>query len=380
MQLYQKNRVHPLPAKAFKIFPHRILIFGIMYRVGGREAQNRDNSRTAEPPKANLKGLSVRRGKTHKPQDTRHMSRKTYEHSAYWYAYHYGYTYSEATTYTGRYLDIHSYRPRPSSRPREEWTEKELRKWRNSVKLLDSTFNPLLFGACIAMDIGVAMRDEVNRLADPKERDRMKRELLRDLRAVRRPFYYAREKARRRELAAARRKLSRRRTTAPMPTPEALLAAWNDRKSSREAMVRLGGMLHDLECYVDNCLRFDERGDVVGRNGGIRGWLRECLPELSPKYKTLMRYKAMAVRLRQATGTKDPTPTSALLDAERRHEVVEEVVMSGDAVFEHLFIDLELRISPNTVLLRPERKDAGGRRRDASRAAAGGQTRRRMLR
>ena len=74
------------------------------------------------------------------------MSRKTYEHSAYWYAYHYGYTYSEATTYTGRYLDIHSYRPRPSSRPREEWTEKELRKWRNSVKLLDSTFNPLLFG------------------------------------------------------------------------------------------------------------------------------------------------------------------------------------------------------------------------------------------
>ena len=58
-------------------------------------------------------------------------------------------------------------------------------------------------------------------------------------------------------------------------------------------------MLHDLECYVDNCLRFDESGDVVGRNGGIRGWIKENLPELSPKYKTLMRYKAMAIRLRQ---------------------------------------------------------------------------------
>ena len=322
-----------------------------MYRVGGGEAQNRDNSRTAEPPKANLKGLSVRRGKTHKPQDTRHMSRKTYEHSAYWYAYHYGYTYSEATTYTGRYLDIHSYRPRPSSRPREEWTEKELRKWRNSVKLLDSTFNPLLFGACIAMDIGLAMRDEVKRLADPAERDRMRRELLRDLRVVRPPFYYAREKARRRELAVLRRKRSRRRTTAPMPTPAALLAAWNARKDSREAMVRLGGMLHDLECYVDNCLRFDERGDVVGRNGGIRGWLRECLPELSPKYKTLMRYKAMAVRLRQATGTKDPKPTSALLDETPRHTVVAELLSDPAPVFDQVFRKLEHLLSPETVFL-----------------------------
>ena len=44
-------------------------------------------------------------------------------------------------------------------------------------------------------------------------------------------------------------------------------------------MVRLGGMLQDLECYVDNCLRFDESGEVVGRNGGIKGWLGEKLPE-----------------------------------------------------------------------------------------------------
>ena len=279
------------------------------------------------------------------------MTRKTYEHSAYWYAYHYGWTYSEAKTYTGKYLDIHSYRPRMRDVAEGEsygdaWFER-----RNASTYLDSTFNPLLLGVCIAMDIGVLMRDEVKKLSNPKERDRMKRELMRDLRIVRRPFYYAREKARRRELAAARRKLSRRTTTAPMPTPDALLAAWNERKDSREAMIRLGGMLHDLECYVDNCLKFDGAGDVVGRNGGIRGWLKENLPELSPKYKTLMRYKAMAIRLRQATCTKDPTPTAALLDETPRHTVVEEILSGPEPIFDRVFKKLDHILSPETVLL-----------------------------
>ena len=287
--------------------------------------------------------------------------RSTYRHSAYWYAYHYGWTHSEAETYTGKYLDMHMYRPKMKERPGGEWRGRDWFAWRNAEKRLDSTFDPLMLGVCIAMDIGVAMRDTVRTIADPAERDRMKRELMRDLRIVRRPFYYAREKERRRMLAAERRKIRRRRTTAPMPTPDEVMAAWNARKESREAMVRLGGMLHDLECYVDNCLRFDGSGDVVGRNGGIRGWLRENLPELSPKYKTLMRYKAMAMRLRQATGTKDPTPTSALLDAKRRHEVVAEVIRDEDPVFEHLFIDIEYRLSPNTVMLDPP-----GRRRKAN--------------
>jgi len=175
------------------------------------------------------------------------------------------------------------------------------------------------------------------------------------LRALRRPFYYARETARRRRLAAARRKVGRRYTTAPAPTPEALLAAWEARKESREAMVRLGGMLHDLECYVDNCLKFDESGEVVGRNGGIRGWIRENLPELAPKYKTLMRYKALAVRLRQATDTRDPTPTSALLEGPR-HEAVEELLSDPAPVFSHVFAALEHRLSPDTVFLTPARR------------------------
>ena len=277
--------------------------------------------------------------------------RGTYRHSAYWYAYHYGWTHSEAETYTGKYLDIHSYRPRMKERPDGEWRGKDWFAWRNAEKQLDSTFNPIMLGVCIAMDIGVAMRDTVRMIADPTERDRMKRELMRDLRIVRRPFYYAREKERRRMLAAERRKTRRRRTTAPMPTPEEVMSAWNARKESREAMIRLGGMLHDLECYVDNCLRFDDSGDVVGRNGGIRGWLKENLPELSPKYKTLMRYKAMAIRLRQATGTKDPTPTSALLVANPRNVVVVELLAEPEPVFSRMFDELEQMLSPETVLL-----------------------------
>ena len=279
------------------------------------------------------------------------MAREPYRHSAYWYAYHYGWTYSESTTYTGWYLDLHTYRPRPSARPRGEWTEKDWRKWRNTSKVPDSNFNPLLFGICIAADIGIALRDGVSKLTDPVKRERLKREFLRDLRQLRRPFYYARETERRRKLAEERRKLLHRTTTAPMPTPEALLAAWNARKTSREAMVRLGGMLQDLECYVDNCLRFDEHGNVVGRNGGIRGWLRECMPELTPKYKTLMRYKALAVRLRQATETKDPTPTSDLLDKAPRHEVVSALLSDEAPIFSRVFAALEFRLSPETVFL-----------------------------
>ncbi len=289
------------------------------------------------------------------------MARSTYQHSAYWYAYHCGWTHSDARTYAGKYLDIHTYRPRMKERPDGEFHSKNWFKWRNAEKRFDSNFNPLLLGVCIAADIGIAIRDEVRTLSDPVERDRMKRELLRDLRAARRPFYYARETERRRKLAKDRRKVKRRRTSTPMPMPEEILAAWNERKASREAMIRLGGMLHDLECYVDNCLRFDGGGDVIGRNGGIRGWLKENLPELSPKYKTLMRYKALAVRLRQATDTKDPAPTSALLD-NPRHEVVATLLANAEPVFSHLFAEVEFRISPDTVFLDAPQSNAAEHR------------------
>ena len=265
------------------------------------------------------------------------MARTGYKHSAYWYARHYGYTRSDASTFTARYLDHVDARYRLGHR--------------SSIHDPSLAFNPLLFAVCVAADIGVAMKQTAETLADPEERDRVRRELLRDLRIVRRPFYYARENERRRELAAARRKLHRRTTTAPMPTPEALRDAWDRRKDSKENMIILGGMLHDLECYVDNCLKIDEDGKVVGRNGGIRGWLKAALPDLAPKYKTLMRYKAMAIRLRQATGTKDPKPTAALLTESPRHEVVQELLEDFRITFSSLDETLNHLLDPNAVFL-----------------------------
>ena len=183
------------------------------------------------------------------------------------------------------------------------------------------------------------------------------------MRRVRRPFYYAQEVERRRSLAIERRKIRRRRTTAPMPTPEVLLNAWNERKSSRKAMIILGGMMHDLECYVDNCLRFDEAGNVVGRNGGIRGWIADNVPELLPKYKTLMRYKALAVRLRQATGTKDPKPTSKLL-VKPFHKAVATILAEEEPVFSRVFSMVEHMLMPQTVFLEaPKRREKKRRRR-----------------
>ena len=126
--------------------------------------------------------------------------------------------------------------------------------------------------------------------------------------------YYARDNARRRELAAERRKIRRRTTLSPCPTPDEFRAAFARVKESAEAKIRFGGMVHDLACYVDSCLRYDESGNIVGRNGGIRAWIAENVPELSPRYKTIMRHKALAMRVRQLTGLEDPQPTSVLLD------------------------------------------------------------------
>ena len=125
---------------------------------------------------------------------------------------------------------------------------------------------------------------------------------------------YARDNDRRRALAAERRRIARRTTLNPRPTPEALRAAFAARGASPEAKVRLGGLLEDLECHVDNCLRFGPDGEILGRNGGVKAWLREHAPELFDRYKTLMRYKALARRLRQAAGIADPVPASAVFD------------------------------------------------------------------
>lgn len=83
-------------------------------------------------------------------------------------------------------------------------------------------------------------------------------------------------------------------------------------------MIRFGSMLEDLECYVDNSIVWSEdKGRIVGRRGGIRQWLRENAPDLSERYKTVMKYKALAKKFRQAVGVCDPIPAAAVLPPEQ---------------------------------------------------------------
>ena len=130
---------------------------------------------------------------------------------------------------------------------------------------------------------------------------------------LRRPLYYARERARREALAEERRRVGGRRTTNPCPSREAILDAWVHRRDSHAAAVRFGSLVHDLECYVDNTLLRDENGAIVGRRGGVKAWLQMNIPALYVRYTTVMRYKAMAKKLRQVVGLADPVPAEAVL-------------------------------------------------------------------
>ena len=137
---------------------------------------------------------------------------------------------------------------------------------------------------------------------------------------LRRPLYYAQERARREALAEERRRVGRRRTTNPCPAREEILEAWTRRRESHAAAVRFGSMVHDLECYVDNSLLRNDTGTIVGRRGGVKAWLQENIPALYVRYTTVMRYKAMAKKLRQVVGLADPVPAESVLAEPPRRE------------------------------------------------------------
>ena len=154
------------------------------------------------------------------------------------------------------------------------------------------------------------------------------------IRRLRRPTYYATERARRLELAEERRRIRRRSTTSPCPTPDMLRAAFGQARSSTVSMIRFGSMLEDLECFVDNSVVWSEsEGRIVGRRGGIRQWLRENAPDLSERYKTVMKYKALAKKFRQAVGVSDPVPAAAVLPPETP-EGNETEKMKGEQVIQ----------------------------------------------
>jgi len=162
------------------------------------------------------------------------------------------------------------------------------------------------FRLCKADDPGYYAYLEYVRSINPREAERVKA-------AARRPLYYEAENARRHALAEERRKVRARRTTSACPTVAEIMAAWERVGESHEATLRFGSLLEDLECYVDNSLKFNEDGDIVGRNQGIKGWLHDNAPILYDRYTTVMRYKAMSKKLRQIVELKDPVSASAVL-------------------------------------------------------------------
>ena len=139
------------------------------------------------------------------------------------------------------------------------------------------------------------------------------RRLSRLIKRLRRPTYYERERERRQKLAIARREVRKHHTLNPQPTFDAIRAALRTARSSPESAIRLGSLLEDLECFVDNTLIHDAQGQIVGRRGGIKRLLQREAPDLFAKYSTIMRYKAMAKRFRQACGSAEPVPPAMLL-------------------------------------------------------------------
>ncbi len=168
------------------------------------------------------------------------------------------------------------------------------------------------------------------------------------LRKVQRPKYYPQERMRRQALARERRRIRRRTTLNAAPTADDLLAQWAKVKKNPEEMIRFGSMLCDLEAYVDNSLLRNENGEIVGRNPGIRGWLNANCQPLACHYKTVMGYKAMAEKFRQAVGLADPYPAALALDGLKNTARKDEGQSAGDAQAE------EDAIIQNTV-----RKDDG---------------------
>ena len=80
-----------------------------------------------------------------------------------------------------------------------------------------------------------------------------------------------------------------------------------------EEKIRLGSMLLDAEATTDSSLIRDNDGEIVGRNGGLRGWIFENCPELLPHYAALTGYRRLAWEARDSEDLFDPVPAELLL-------------------------------------------------------------------
>ena len=83
-----------------------------------------------------------------------------------------------------------------------------------------------------------------------------------------------------------------------------------------EEKIRLGSMLLDAEATTDSSLIRDSDGEIVGRNGGLRGWIFDNCPELLPHYAALTGYRRLAWEARDSEDLFDPVPPELLLAAD----------------------------------------------------------------
>ena len=100
-----------------------------------------------------------------------------------------------------------------------------------------------------------------------------------------------------------------------------------------EEKIRLGSMLLDAEATTDSSLIRDGDGEIVGRNGGLRGWIFENCPELLPHYAALTGYRRLAWEARDSEDLFDPVPAELLLapdpEVERKVRPVQRERLPG---------------------------------------------------
>ena len=99
------------------------------------------------------------------------------------------------------------------------------------------------------------------------------------------------------------------------PTGDELLEQWK-RAHGRgrvEEKIRLGSMLLDIEATVDSSLLRNRDGEIVGRNAGVKGWLKTHCTWMLKHYAMLMSCRRLAFEFREAHGAFDPVPAAALL-------------------------------------------------------------------
>ena len=138
------------------------------------------------------------------------------------------------------------------------------------------------------------------------------------------PAFYSLMMAQRgaRALMAGILRSVQKRETAPAPslrgTPDAndIDTAWRIVPRTLQDALRIGSRLLDLEPAVDNSFVWKEnprsgRREIVARHAGIKGWLQLHCPTV--RYKTAMRYKKLASRLRTICGVPGNVPLEWLL-------------------------------------------------------------------